>query len=227
LLKNKLKKIINKEVFKKLMGIIFLVAVFLSGFLLVLWYRVKTVEKYRQTSFKVKESNFELEPPKDSLVGRIATSSGKVVKEKRDEDEFKEINIDEEIIKGEALATFEDSGLVVDFENFANIEVDENTEIELISTDPENFLINFKKGSFGLEIFEDDEEVSVRALNALISFEKGKGEISVNNDLIYVDVIEGLARAGIVDLDNNTEVYEIEEGQSARINNLYRRVEIY
>jgi hypothetical protein len=225
--KNRVKTFINVKVFKNLLGIVFLVFVFISGFLLALWYRAVQVKKYRQLPFQAQESDFQLEPPVGSLVGKVSTYSGKVVKEKRDEDEFKNINEDEEVVKGEKIATDDISAIDIQFGDFVQIKLSENTEIQLISTRKENFLIGLKKGGLELEVVEAGGEISFRALNVLVVFEKGKGEININNNLILVDVDEGKTKVAIVDLANETEVYEIKEGQSARINDLYRRVEIY
>jgi hypothetical protein len=215
-----------KRLYKELLLILFLVLVFFIGFFLVFINRGRQARKQREDSFEAKESTFLLEPPAGSLIGKIATSSGKVVKQSRNEDVFRDIDVVEKIIKGERLATYGESGLVVEFLGFAEIELEENTEVELVSARPDNFLIDQKSGGLNVKVIGENK-VSVRSIDVLIVFDKGRGDININNELITVDVFEGRAVIGFVDLTDEALVYEIEGGQAAQINSLYRWVKVF
>lgn len=192
----------------------------------VVGYRLWQVKKIKAIPFSPQQSSFVLKPPSDALRGKLLLVKGKVEKEPREKDEFEEAGAEEEILQGEKLATGEKSQAVVEFPDFAKIDLGSNSEIGFVNLAPSNFLISQSLGSVTYKLLQDNALVNVRSLHALLSFDSGEGEVTVEEEEITVRVLSGKAKLALVDLENETHVWELEEGQEVLITDAERRVEI-
>ena len=101
-----------------------------------------------------------------------------------------------------------------------------NSEINFISLIPANFLIEQKSGKVNYKLLQDKKSVSIRSLHALLVFYSGEGEVVVEEEEIIIKILSGKAKLSLVDLDNETHVWELEKGQRVLINDTERRVKI-
>lgn len=189
-------------------------------------FRLWQVKNVVHTVFIPQQSSFVFKPPSDALKGKFLLINGSVKKEPREKNDFEDVNMRVEILQGEKLATGEKAKAVVEFPNFARVNLGPNTEIGFINLIPANFLINQSLGSVTYELLRDANPISVRSLHALVTINSGKNEVTVSDETITVKVLSGTAKLALVDLENKTHIWEIKEGQKALINDTERRVEI-
>ena len=199
---------------------------FLVGAVGAVVFRLWQVKKAELISFTPQQSAFVLNPPADALKGEFSLFKGDVKKKPRDKEEFKDINVKEEILQGEKLATGKKSQAVVEFLNLVRIDLGPDTEIGFNNLIPASFLISQSLGSVTYELLQGDTPISVRSSQALITINFGKSEITVSEETITVKVLSGKVKLALVDLENNTHVWEIKEGQEALVNDMERGVEI-
>lgn len=209
---------------KKTPYLIFLL-LFLIGIAGVMTFRLWRVKDRGHISFAPQQSSFVFKPPADALKGKLLLINGSVKKEPREKNDFEDVNIKEEILQGEKLATGKKSQAVVEFPSFATVNLGSNTEIGFINLIPANFLISQSLGSVTYELLQD-APISVRSLHALLTIKSGKSEFTVNGETISVKVLSGAAKLALVDLENKTHIWEIKKGQQVLINDSQRRVEI-
>jgi len=68
---------------------------------------------------------------------------------------------------------------------------------------------------------------SIRVLGTLVVLEAGELEVSVEGSQATVTLIEGKAIIGSIDAENVTSTYDLQEGQTARINDDAKTVSIH
>lgn len=190
-------------------------------------FRLWQVKDAEHISFAPQQSSFVLKPPSDALKGKFLLINGSVKKEPRDDkEEFKEVNVGEEILQGEKIATGKKSQATVEFPNFVKVNLVSNTEIGFINLIPANFLLSQPLGSATYELLQNNVPFSVRSLHVLLTVSSGKSEVAISDETITVKVLSGTAKLALVDLENKTHIWEIKGGQKALVNDTERRVEI-
>lgn len=205
---------------------VILLVLFLVGLIGFLGFRVWQVKKTKRTEFFPKKSSFSLQPPSEALTGKLIKAVGEIKKEPRDSEEFEKIGEEEEILDGEKLATDEKSKAVVEFADFAQFTLGSNSEVDFASLLPASFVIKQKQGAVDYKLLEDNTPLNVRVLHALLSFYSGESKVIVENEEVIVKVLSGKAKLALVDLDNKTHIWKLEEGQTALVDDSQRRVEI-
>ncbi|MBL7159513.1 FecR domain-containing protein [Candidatus Microgenomates bacterium] len=204
-----------------------LALLFLVSVLGVFAFRFWQVKKMPVPSFSPQKSSFSLKPPTEALKGEFLTIKGDVKKEPRDKEEFETVKTEGEVlIEGEKIATGEKSQATIEFPDFIKIDLGSDTEIGLANLMPANFLINQLSGSVTYRLLQNDNAFSVRSLHALITFDSGESEISVEGNEIKIEVLSGKAKLALVDLDNKTHIWELNEGEEVLVDDAERRVEI-
>lgn len=201
---------------------------FLVGVISVFGVRIWQVRKAEKIPFVPKGSSFSFQPPSEALTGKLIEVEGELKKEPRDDEEFRGVEKGEEILDGEKLATGKDSRVVVEFSGFAEVTLGSNSEIAFINLLPSSFLIKQASGVVNYKLLQSENPLSVRSLNLLFTLEAGESKITTNEEEggIIVEQLLGKAKIAMVDLENKTHVWEVEEGQTALINDAERRVEI-
>lgn len=192
----------------------------------MLAFRLWQVGKTKSIPFSPQPSSFVLHPPSESLAGRLVLVKGKVEKEPRDEDKFEEVGVGEEILQGEKLATGEKSQATVEFPDFVEINLASDSGMDFVSLLPVNFLVSQVLGSVSYELLQGESPVSVRILHALLTSDCGESQVTVDREEITIEVFSGSAKLAMVDLENETHVWELKEGQKALVDDSQRRVEI-
>lgn len=202
-----------------------LALLFLAGVVLVFVFRIFQVKSVEKPSFSPRESAFSLNPPSESLIGRVLSVEEKVEKEPRDSEDLRVVEVGEKILQGEKLATKGGSSATVEFENFAQVTLGPNSEISFVSLIPQGFLVGQASGSVDYELIQREDSLSVRVLHSLIEFSE-EGRVEIDGDEVSVKAVSGTVKLAMVDLDNKTQVVELAEGQTALIIDSQRRIEI-
>lgn len=199
---------------------------FLIGTVGIVVFRLWQVKDAGHISFTPQQSSFVLKPPLDALEGKLSLFKGDVKKKPRDKEEFKEVNVGEEILQGEKIATGKKSQATIEFANLVKVNLGSDTEIGFNNLIPTDFLLNQSLGSATYELLQENVPFSVRSLHVLLTVYSGKSEVVVSDETITVKVLSGNAKLALVDLENKTHVWEIKEGQKVLVNDTQRRVEI-
>ena len=160
------------------------------------------------------QSLFSLEKaPADSLIGEIASISGKVAWQSRIAPVSILINAPLKLQQGEEVDTYSDGNATINFPKIATMSASFNTQLSFIQTLPENFVVWQKQG---LADYNKNGEVqiSVVALDLLINLDLGQCSILVDKDTakVTVSVKTGLATVAFNDSDNNTNVVLLKTG---------------
>jgi hypothetical protein len=192
----------------------------------VIIFRLWQVKNVAHTVFTPQQSLFVLKPPTDALKGKILLSNGDTKIKPRDKEEFNKINVGEEVLQGERIATGEKSKTVVEFPDLVSINLGSDTEIGFNNLIPANFLLSQSSGLVTYELLRDDAPISVRSLHTLVSINSGNCAITTNQETVTIKVLTGSATVALVDLENKTGVWELKEGQEALVDDIQRRVEV-
>jgi len=211
----------------KKINLLVLVLALLVGIGIVVVFRLWQVKKMPAASFFPQQSSFNLKPPTEALKGGFLTVEGDVKKEPRDKEEFETVKTEgEALIEGEKIATGEKSQATIEFPDFIRIDLGSDAEIGLANLMSDNFLISQLSGSVTYRLLRNDTTFSVRSLHVLLAFDSGESEITVGGNEIVVKVLSGRAKLALVDLDNKTHVWELNEGEEVLVDDAERRAEI-
>ncbi len=206
---------------------ILFLALFFIGSTGIFAFRFWQVKRTKAIPFSPQQSFFNLKPPTEALKGGFLIIDGDVKKEPRDKEEFETVKAEgEALIEGEKIATGGKSQATIEFPDFIRIDLGSDTEIGLSNLMPANFLINQLSGSVIYRLLQNNNTFSVRSLHTLLSFDSGESEVTVGGSEIVVKVLSGKAKLALVDLDNETHVWELNEGEEVLIDDAERRVEI-
>jgi hypothetical protein len=162
----------------------------------------------------IPKSLFSLEnAPTDTLVGEIASLSGKVAWQSRVAPVAILINSPLKLQQGEEVDTYDNGNVTINFAQFGTITESFNTQVNLIQTLPENFVIEQKQGTITFDKIGDNQ-TSIIALDLLININSGQSSIFVDkeNSKITVSIKTGLATVAFNDNANNTNVISIKNG---------------
>ncbi len=203
-----------------------LFSVFLLGMSVVIGWRILMVKKNQNDQFSPKDDALSLQPPVAALVGELISIHGEVKKQARGAEEFIEIKEGEEIVDGEKLVTKQESKAEIEFPDFGLLTLGSNTEVSLTSLLPSSFVVNQKQGIVNYELLQEENPFSVRILHLLLNLNIGEVEVTLEDEDITVEQLSGSSKFSLVDKENKTHVWKLEEGQKALIDDSQRRVEI-
>lgn len=210
------------------MKIVTLLLFFIFGMAISLTLRIWQVKKLPTNNFVAQISSFSFQVPEKAVSGQLVNLKDTVRKLPREGKEFVSIKENEKILVGEKLVTSKNSQVQVLFSDLATISLGSNSEIAFVSLIPESFLINQLTGRVTYEAKDDQHPISVRSLNLLLMLEKG-------NVLVITDAAKGetnifsstgQGKIAVVDLDNNTNIWQIKEGVNMIVDNNERTVKI-
>lgn len=200
------------------------VSFFLAGVAVVVGIRIARTRTAQPPTFTPSRSTFSLAPPSEALSGTLTSTIGSVEKQPRDKEDFEQVSEGEVVLQGEALRTAAGSSATLLFSDISEISLGPHAQVGLISLLPESFLIHQTSGTVTYEII-GDISFSVRSLHTLIQLQPGEGQMKVEGKLITLEIFSGGAKLALVDLENQTRVWSIEEGQKATINDAEGSVE--
>jgi hypothetical protein len=188
----------------------------------VLVFRAWQVKRIRSIPFSPQKSLFVSKPPTEALRGKIVSAEGQVEKEARDKTEPEDVKVREEILQGEKLTIGEESQAVVEFSGLVRIGLGSNTKIGFINLLPANFLIHLPTGVLDYQLFQDNMPVSVRSLHVLLTLYSGEGKIVTGEGEITLEIFTGQAKLALVDLENETNVWELKGGDRVVVDDSQR-----
>jgi hypothetical protein len=197
---------------------------FLIGIGLVFGYSVFKTQNFQQKPIIQKQkqtATFSIEtPPSESLKGSIASRSGTLFWESRIATAPSELKDNVQIQQGERLITKDKSNLIVNFDHVCSIVFSENADLSFIQTLPIDFVVEQKKGTIKY-VANGNAPLSIRIKNALITKISGMIQITVTDEdpIISISTVQGTAKIGFNDLDYNSQVFTLQEGQVYEYNN--------
>jgi hypothetical protein len=158
--------------------------------------------------------------PSQTLSGKIASMSGSVAWQSRTADYATLINSPVKLQQGEAISTYENGKATINFPAIGNMTFSPNTQVNFIQTLPANFVVEQKQG-ISTYTKNGNIPVSIRALDLLINLEEGNCTVSVDKDSanITVTVNSGSIKVAFNDINNNTNIVTINEGEQYLFNN--------
>lgn len=158
--------------------------------------------------------------PSQTLIGEVASISGNVSWLSRTASFAMLINSPTKLQQGEEVITQNNGKASITFSKVVNLNVSPNTQVNLIQTLPSDVVIEQKQG---LVMYDKNGEtpVSIRALDLLINIDKGRCEVLVDKDTsdITVTVSTGSVTVAFNDINNNTNIKSISEGEKYLFNN--------
>lgn len=168
-------------------------------------------------------TSFSLDtPPSDSLRGNIATMSGTVDWESRSATQPATLHSSPQIEQGEDIATETDGTALVQFPTCCSMQLSPLTHLSFVQTLPANIVIAQSQGS--VEYATTNIPVSVRSLSLLITMTNDDivFTMSKTQPILSIFVKKGLLQASYNDLQYNSTVIPVTEGQTFIFNDTTR-----
>jgi len=195
--------------------------VILLGFVGVLTLRY--IQTKQNPVFVSQLSSITLQPPAQAITAALSQSTGVVEQFTREADAYQEATPGGTVRQGESVATKQGTATVT-MGTRATVLLHGNAEVSFVSLIPDSFMLLQKAGVVDYEV-NTVSPVSIRAQHALVEL-AGDATISVDDPIIKIEVVKGTAKLALVDTENNTTIWNMTEGQLARINDKTRVVEL-
>lgn len=190
---------------------------FLVGIGFVLSYQYLLPSQFQFLSVKPPiTTKFSLaNAPSDTMRGTIASMSGQVNWLSRTANNFVILKSKRIIQQGEDLSTGTNGRALVNIHNMALVSLSSNTHISFIELLPQNFVINLVKGSIAYEATVQ-VPVSIVTNNLLTLGNNGLFSITYSPDssTVSVHVDRGFATEGYEDIQDNSTVVPLSQGQT-------------
>ncbi len=172
----------------------------------------------------IKFSRFSLEKaPSQALVGSITSMTGEINYEPRLATESAKLDKPRDIQQGEILETGADGNLAISFKDTAAVVMDVSTKVNIAQTLPANIVFVQTKGTAEYKKLSQTP-VSIRALHLLI--ENGEN-VKVSFDdvkpVITVVAASGSSKVAYNNLNTDTRVIDLNEGETLIFNDVTRR----
>ena len=204
------------------------ICAFLVGFSAVLGYQyIRTSQTTIPlvtapvVSVPTPEPTFALVPPSSAVSGVLSITSGHAKKLSRNETEYKEASTGAQILLGESVSTGENSSTAATFSGIVNVSMGPVSELVFANLFPSDFVLQQKSGEADYTV---TQPISVRALHSLVAIGPGETTINIIDTDMSISVKSGSVKFALVDIDNNTKVYNLEAGQRANIDDVARQV---
>jgi hypothetical protein len=199
---------------------------FVIGFIGVLAYSFsnsRTSPKEVLTQSPETPSISKLSLPSRSISGIITSTTGRVQKFSRGEDGFKDASPGAQILLGESVAVKPDSKSTLEIPGIFSASLGENSELNFVNLFPENTVLLQKTGKIFYSV-ESPHPVAIRVLHTLISASSSAFLVDTLDDVIAVTAQSGIVKIAFVDNNNDTHVWEMEDGNRADINDTTRKI---
>jgi hypothetical protein len=201
----------------KMKAILLFLVMFLAGFAIILSYQYLLPKQFHFPSIKpAVTTKFSLaNAPSQTLRGTITIITGKVAWLSRTANKPVIITAPRTIQQGEDLITGSNGNVSITIHNLAFLALSPNTHISFIELLPQNFVINQVKGSV---LYENSISVPVSIVtNDLLTIENN-GVVSItmepNSTIISIKVEKGYVTEGYEDLQDNSNVVPLTQGQT-------------
>lgn len=184
---------------------------------------LRFVQVKSKQAFTPLPSDFSLNPPAKALTGTLTITKGKAEKLSRTGNAYEEASTGAQILIGESVATKENSLASVTVNGLVTVILESKAELVFANLFTENMLLLQKAGKATYDV-ATEKQLSVRTLHALVSITSGSTTINIIDTDMSVSVKTGSAKLALVDMDNNTRVWNLKEGQRATIDDTAREV---
>lgn len=164
-----------------------------------------------ETPFVPRPSSPTLEPPRRAIPATLTQTTGTVKHWVRGAQEATHATISGTIAQGESILT-EDAAAVIALSDLGTITLGSNTQINFVSLLPEMLVVSQTEGTINYTI---TPAISIRLGNALVEL---TGEATISRSATRTIAIQrGSAKLAILSDENVTNVWDIKEGQTARV----------
>lgn len=208
---------------------LFIVSVVIGIAVVILYVKITNGQETLQTNYQTPTSqpvsSFSLDnPPKDSLLGNIATMSGIIDWQSRVATQTAKLtDLRTQIVQGEMLQTGIGSSINVQFPTCCSLYMYPQTQLNFIQTLPANVVIQQTSGITEY-VVTNSIPVAIRSLDLLTNINSGDILFSVSNTqpIITVFVKKGSMQASYNDLNYNSTVIPVYAGQTFYFNDQTR-----
>jgi hypothetical protein len=197
-----------------------------TGFAVTLYFFTPTnvgQQIQTQAEIQISPTPFSLQPPAQALTGILSTATGDVKHKLRDTGAFTTATPSASIKLGESIATGVDGHAVITIETIGTITMEPESEIVFSNVFKENTVLVQKAGKIQY-VITSTYPVAIRAINTLTSFKDATILMNIIDSDIAITAARGEGKVGIVDAENTTHVYPIQEGKRANIDTVTRSV---
>jgi hypothetical protein len=168
---------------------------------------------------------YSYRPPSTAIVGTVTAATDKVTKTFWDNDSPGVATPGAQLFQGETLVTGSAATASADIDSIVRIDLDSASEVDFTSLIPDRLLVTQPAGLVGY-VASESAVLSVRSLGMLLKIQGGTVNVDREDNFIYLNQISGQSTFALVDNDNNTQVYTLNENQRATINDTYSTVRI-
>jgi hypothetical protein len=214
-------------------SMIVLFFVFLAGVGSVLGYRyVQTINHAPaklvtvNSSQPTPEPTFSLQPPAQAVSGSLTVLRGHTEVFAREADAYAEASTGATILVGESVATKENASAAIEIPNILKTTLEQKAEVAFANLYASNMVLQQKSGTVTYAHLGGSSPIAIRALRALVSLRSGEAVINIFDTDVSVTVKTGTVKLALVDLQNNTHVWDLAEGDRARIDDEKRSVSV-
>jgi hypothetical protein len=128
-----------------------------------------------------------------------------------------------QILLGESIATKDRSSATIMLSDTLTAAIGEHAELVFSNLFPENTVLQQKSGKIFYSV-QSPHPVSIRALHALITASSSAFFINVVDSDIAVTAQSGIVKIALVDANNDTHVWNLEDGSRANIDDEKRKI---
>lgn len=151
-------------------------------------------------------------PPKNSLIGEIASPSGEIFWISRTATQPAMLKDISQIKQGEILITKNASQVSVLFPNSVELKLEENSQLEFVQTLPQNLVLIQKTGRV---IYQQNSAVlSLKTFHLLTNIEGEKVVVTVDDvkKIVFLDIYSGKITLAYNDLNFNSKTQVVTSG---------------
>jgi hypothetical protein len=183
------------------------------------------LKPYLSSSVRAITGRSLLLPPTESLTGQVATVSGLVRVQVRENEADQTVEINRVLVDGETLITSPSAILTVNFNQVFQVTLGENSQLSLSNLIKDSLVVQQRAGE-SIYHTAANQQLAIRVGRLLVLLDSGEAKITQTDDIAAIQVIAGQAKIGFVDKSNQTQAYEVKAGQTAEFNLAKRSLEI-
>jgi hypothetical protein len=217
---------------------------FAVSFLSVVWFRVQQVRSLQptptestaeglaspslQAAFSPQPRSYPSDPPAQALVGKVDMVTGETEKQPRDQDEAVPVTPELLVKENERITTKENAAVLLRFEPGASVNIEPQSIVAFLSTDPAHFLVRQDQGSATYTTDSVTKSISIRFLRGLFSINEGSVKVTTypEKETAVFAVASGSAKFGYINKDNQTQMVDISAQQSLTFDSAQRSVQL-
>lgn len=201
--------------------IIIIISLFLLGFISVIVVDMYLSHPAEQVSFQPTAPSptpVTLLLPQNAYLGKLTSATGIVKRMPWDQTSFEPATVGATLYHADELATTATSSALFTIDSLITGQMQKSTHITFGSLIPNKLAIRQISGTGEYTLSDPAQNLSVKALSALVVLEQGTVTISIEDKIIAVTLLNGMAKLGYINNDNITQEWELTGNDSAVIN---------